>query len=87
MTSATTNAHVDNGPQPAIGQLKKDLSNLLEKQDDSSLWELNHSEIEFTKELGTFFFNLKFQLMREKIQLDFYFESEQNSIKKMIWLC
>ena len=53
MTSATTSAHADSGPQAAIGQLKKDLSDL---NQDESLWELNHSEIEFTKELGKFDF-------------------------------
>jgi hypothetical protein len=55
MTAATTSAHADSGPQTAIGQLKKDLSDLLAKQDES-LWELSHSEIEFTKELGRCFF-------------------------------
>jgi predicted Ser/Thr protein kinase len=38
-------------PEAALGKLKRDLSESLEKKDDNS-WLLEHNEIEFTKELG-----------------------------------
>ena len=50
MTSNDTDTQ---GPTAEIGKLKKDLSDLIDKQDDNS-WLLSHTEIEFTKELGNF---------------------------------